>query len=737
MTFEDLGVDYLVVDEAHYYKNLHTQTNTTGILSQESPAKVQDLEAKLDYLRRNHGARVATFATATPIANTMGEMWVMTHYLRPDLLREAGLSSFDEWANTFTSVQSKVEVNTAGNLRVRQRISAFKNMPELTALWSTFADVKRREQLHLPVPDLEADGAGNRRAHVVTVNVGAPMEEFTASLLERGQALEAGGVDPKVDNYLSLTNDAKAMATDYRLLSERSAARALREVPSPFGEQKIDAVAAQVARIYQETKDNVYTDDSGARSLIRGALQMVFCDQGTPKAGGMWSLYDELKRDLVESGVPADRIVYIHEAATSVQKDALFARARSGAISVLIGSTEKMGTGANMQKRAVALHHVTCPWRPCDITQREGRIIRQGNENPEVGIYRYVTEGSFDTFLWQSVERKASFINQVMDAQVTERTMDAVDISDDEADFAQVKALASGNPLEMEIARVSNEVTALQRRATQHDREQRYLRGLVPDLDLQARNLVRRAEEVDKVLAQIPDDDEFRMSINHVTYAERTKASAALRTLMSRTFEQRNPSAAQAVRALPIEYKGVTMSVVRPAGARTFEGGLDHMAPPSVLVGVKALDEQAWYFGSQGARLTAEVVQADGVGAIRRIENHVAGLPRQVERLREQAERVEAERQSTQAQIGAENPWAVKLEQARAQLAALRAEASGLEEGQETLPALGAVEQTRARSIFTTVMHASSPAHERPGAPAAAGRPPLATPTVEGARPRL
>lgn len=718
VTFEDLGVDYLVVDEAHYYKNLSAKTNTVGILSASSPAKARDLQMKLDYLRRNHGDRVATFATATPIANTMGEMWVMTQYLRPDLLEKAGLASFDEWATTFTTMQTKVEVNPAGALRVRQRISQFKNMPELLTMWSTFADVKRREQLDLKVPDLERDADGRRVAHVVSVNAGEAMAEFSASLLSRGEKLE-GGVDPREDNYLALTSDAKAVATDYRLLSDKSAARALGDVVTPFGHQKIDDVATNVARIYQETKDNVYTDDTGETSTIPGALQIVFCDQGTPKPGGAWNLYDELRDQLIESGVPAEKIAFIHEAGTSVQKDAMFARARSGAIAVLIGSTEKMGTGANMQKRAVALHHVTCPWRPCDITQREGRIIRQGNENPEVGIYRYVTEGSFDTFLWQSVERKVSFINQVMDARVTDRSMDAVDISDDEADFAQVKAIASGNPLEMEVARLSNEVTGLERRSKQFEREQSYLRTLAPALDRQYDTLLRNATHIEETLAPAQGHKDFQMRINGEMFTERTKAAEVLsRELLDRMDDPQvyyvSPNAAVPLRGLPIEYNGVDMDLLRLPVPHTPNGAVDHSKPQSWVIGVTRLNDDQWYEGHHGARVDWQVATAGGVGMIRRIENHVASLPKEAAHFRALAQENREEKERTTAQLGAENPWTERLATAKRELAAVKARiAQGdASDDQEALPTLAAPADTlgRTRSVFQVAMTGSQSA---------------------------
>lgn len=715
VTFEDLGVDYLVVDEAHYYKNLSTPTNTVGILTSSSARKCKDFEMKVDYLRRTYGRRVLTMATATPIANTMGEMWVMTHYLRPDLLEAAGLATFDAWATTFTSMQSKVEVNASGSLKVRQRISAFKNMPELMSMWATFADVKRREQLDLDVPALEKDGSGNRLAHVVTVDAGPAMSEFSSALLARGERLERG-VDPHVDNYLALTSDARAVATDYRLLSSRSAVRALDGVVSPFGRQKIDEVAVQVARIYHDTKDRTYSDERGGISPVPGALQLVFCDQGTPKPG-QWNLYDELKTQLVAAGVPAERIAFIHDAATSAQKDDMFARARSGAIAVLVGSTEKMGTGANMQRRAIALHHVTCPWRPCDITQREGRIIRQGNENPEVGIYRYVTEGSFDAFLWQSVERKVAFINQVMDGRVTDRTMDAVDISDTEADFAQVKAIASGNPLQMEAARLSNEVSALGRRSAQFKREQEYLKNLAPALERQERTMLERADAVEQVVDVVSRYDAFTMSIGGHTYTKRSEAAQALRealTPVMRPGRLYQTSRARAYHVTAIECQGVALTLVRTPTARTFTG--DASRPEQWLLGAAALNRHDWYFGHHGAALTFDVLTAEGVGAIRRVENHLASLSTQATRMRQAAEQAASERAQALAQVGADNPWERRLAAARTQLAAVRAELDGVTGSQETQPQLAIAEQsaTRTRTIFDIARNPVTPLAQAP-----------------------
>jgi N12 class adenine-specific DNA methylase/SAM-dependent methyltransferase len=702
ITFEQLGVDYLVVDEAHGYKNLSDRTDLVGVIADKSSVKARDLDMKLNWLRATHGARAVTFATATPIANTMGEMWVMTHYLRPDLLRDAGLDTFNEWAKTFTGIDSKVETTVAGAFKVKQRIARFQNMPELMTMWSTFADVKTRDQLDLKVPDIKQDADGHRLPEVVTVTVGPAMEEFQAQIATRAERIENRQVDPWIDNWLSLAGDGRAMSTDYRLLTGRAADRALAGVTSPIGDQKVDRAADQIARIYHATKDNTYLDDLGRPSPTPGALQMVFADQGTPKKD-QWNLYDELKRQLVTRGVPEAKIAFAHDAKNSVEKGQLFAKARSGAIAVLIGSTEKMGTGANMQARAVALHHLTAPWRPADLAQRDGRIIRQGNQNSEVQIYRYVTEGSFDTYMWQTLERKAAFINQVMSGKLQGREVDDADISSEEASYAQVKAIASGNPYLVEEARLKNEVSKFQTRADAHESQQRYLAAQGPQLDRQIDTLTRRAALHRRVAdtAAPTQGDSFHIIIGGRVFTERAAAADELTRLFDELQDGiRSPLRANTgqridytmrggLSALRIHLGGLTLRVgVMPQELKA--NGEPSGKPVQLTASIDELQDDQSYWQGGGPTFTAGDLaeQAAAIGVIRKLENHTTFPSREATRIGRIIAETRAERAKLDQELGKPNPWTDSLQKARSELAAIHEQMTRAGNGQDTIPGL-------------------------------------------------
>lgn len=695
VTFEQLGVDYLIVDEAHHYKNLSADTRTQGVIASENSAKAADLDMKLDWLRSTHGDRVATFATATPIANTMGEMWVMNHYLRPDLLQAAGMSSFDAWVKTFGQIDSRVEVTPAGKLRVTQRLAKFQNLPELMTMWGTFADVKTRDDLDLPLPELVADAEGNRAVQTVSVNVGNAMREFGASLLTRAEAIQSGAVEPTEDNFLALTHDGKSMATDHRLLHGHSRDRALWNITSPIGEQKVDVMARTIAQIFHETKDNTYVGDDGAPSPLPGALQLVFADQGTPKTD-RWHFYGELKQLLVEQGVPADKIVFAQDAKTTVDKDRMFARARTGAIAVLIGSTEKMGTGANMQARAIALHHATAPWRPADIAQREGRIIRQGNQNAEVSIFRYVTEESFDTYSWQTLERKASFINQVMGRKYTGREL-AGDISDEEMSYAQVKAIASGNPLVMEEARLKNLVSSLSARSEGHDVQQRYLKQRLPGLERMIAATNSRADLWERVASTVRSTagDAFEMTLRGVRYTDRAEAAGALQHAWNvfQSGYHRAPDTYAVIYTsdpvMDMNVGGLKMSAAQLPHTRNRDGYIDHSKPAQYSFMIDSLDGDRTYWNSgDGALFTDAEMKSSPLGVLRRIENHLTALPARAARMRNDAADTREEHQRIRDQIGAANPWREKLEKACTELAKVTEQMQQHETGQDTIPGL-------------------------------------------------
>jgi hypothetical protein len=507
------------VDEAHAYKNLRTVSNIPGAAI-EGSRRAQDLHLKTTYLRERYGGHVATLATATPIANSVTEAHVMQRYLRPDLLADAGVEHFDAWAATFGQTVTEIEIAPTGDgsYRMSSRFARFQNVPEMLRIWHVFADVKTAEELDLPVPALAARPDGQRGPHTVVIDPSPELQAYVRELGEWAEKVRSRSVTPEEDNMLLITGDGRKAALDMRLATGQPAA----------GQSKLEIAAGRIAGIWQEHRHRPYDDpDTGERSPIPGALQIVFCDLGTP-AADRWNAYDELREQLAARGVPRDHVRYIHDAKTDVEKGRLFAAARAGHVAVIVGSTEKMGVGTNIQARAIALHLLDCPWRPSDIEQRQGRILRQGNQNPEVGIYRYVVEGSFDAYSWQTVERKARFIAQVMRGRLDAREIE--DIGDNTLSFAEVKALASGDPLVLEHARATAELTRLHRleRAWQRTRPQ--LRSTLTMAEQRADFYEREIANVAELLERRTDTrgDRFQITIDDATIRERKAAGETL-----------------------------------------------------------------------------------------------------------------------------------------------------------------------------------------------------------------
>lgn len=520
ITFEETGIDYLMVDEAHAYKNLRTVSNIQGV-GIEGSQRASDLDMKLDYLRERHGGRVATFATATPIANSVSEAFTMQRFLRPDLLDAAGLTDFDAWAATFGEVTTDLELAPDGSrFRMQSRFAKFRNVPELLRMWHVSADIKTAEDLQLPTPAL-------RGGHAETVVVPATEEltAFMGDLSARADKVQSRAVPPEEDNMLKVATHGRMAALDLRLLGR-----------DPGRDAKLAAAATRIAGMHHANADRTYPD-----SDVAGSLQIVFCDLGTPSArsrsaGSLsagWNAYDELKQLLVERGVPAEKIRYVHEARNDKEKGEMFAAARNGRISVLLGSTEKMGVGTNVQVRAIALHHLDCPWRPADIAQREGRLLRQGNLNPEVEVIRYVSEGSFDAYLWQTVERKARFIGQVMRARLDVREIE--DIGDTALSYSEVKALATGDPRILEKARIDAELTRLERLERSHGRNQRVLSGTISKAETDLPKLAAERQAVEEAVTRRVDTagDRFAMTVNGTRWSSRADAAIALRNALA------------------------------------------------------------------------------------------------------------------------------------------------------------------------------------------------------------
>ena len=417
VTFEELGVDRLFVDESHYYKNLYlyTKMRNVGGIAQTEAQKSSDLFMKCRYLDEITGGRGTVFATGTPISNSMVELYTIQRYLQYNTLVKNGLQHFDAWASTFGETITAVELTPEGTgYRAKTRFAKFYNLPELMAMFKEIADIKTADMLNLPVPEA--------KYHNIAVKPSEMQKEMVASLAERAEQVRGGGVDSSVDNMLKITNDGRKLALDQRMLNDM--------LPD-FEGSKINACVDNIYRIWKENAD-------------KKSAQLVFCDLSTPKNDGTFSVYNDIRKKLIERGIPESEVKFIHEADTDMKKKELFQKTRKGEVRVLLSSTQKMGAGTNVQDKLIALHDVDCPWRPSDLEQRSGRIVRQGNENPQVEIYRYVTEQTFDAYLYQLVEGKQKFASQIMTSKSPVRS--AEDIDETALSYAEIKMLATGNP---------------------------------------------------------------------------------------------------------------------------------------------------------------------------------------------------------------------------------------------------------------------------------------------------
>lgn len=527
VTWEQTGIDYLFLDEAHHFKNLALPTGDAS-MAVEGSDRAADLDMKLHHLReRSTSGRVVTFATATPISNSMGEMYVMIRYLRPDLLQAAGLDTFDAWIATFAEKETRTEMSVDGaSFKQKTRFAKFTNAPELIRLFRTFADVKTAEDLGLDTPEILGTPDDTGSTENVVAEASPELRDYIAQLGERAQSVSTGAVDPTVDNMLKISSDGRKAALDMRLVGRRSDGG------------KIDRAADRIAAIHHQNADRVYKVRKGADqdSDIPGALQLVFCDLGTPTGAG-WNVYDELKQQLAARGVPEERIRYVHEARNDQEKAELFAAARAGKVAVLMGSTQMMGVGTNVQNRAIALHHLDAPWRPADVQQRDGRLIRQGNQNPQVQVIRYITEGSFDGFMWGVLHRKGQFIAQAMSGDLTEREFE--DIGDSELSAAQAMALGSGNPLLLEKAEVDADLQRLLRLEQGHSTEQRTYRSGILLNDAEAAAATQLAQQLRQAIsARTPvDGDNFRLTVAGRQHTKRSEAADALRAHLGKLLD--------------------------------------------------------------------------------------------------------------------------------------------------------------------------------------------------------
>ena len=417
VTFEELGIDRLFIDESHYYKNLYlyTKMRNVGGISQTEAMKSSDLFMKCRYLDELTGGRGTVFATGTPISNSMVELYTIQRYLQYATLQKYDLQHFDSWAAMYGETVTAIELTPEGTgYRAKTRFARFNNLPELMAMFKLVADIKTADMLHLPVPEVQY--------HNIAVKPSEIQKRMVESLGERAERIRGGGVSAIVDNMLKVTNDGRKLALDQRMIDPL--------LPDEDS-SKVNACVGEVYRIWSETAE-------------QRSAQLLFCDLSTPKSDGSFNVYDDIRKKLIARGVPAEEIKFIHEADTEAKKQELFKKVRRGEVRVLIGSTAKMGAGTNVQNKLIASHDLDCPWRPSDLEQRAGRTVRQGNENPVVGLYRYVTEETFDAYLYQLVEGKQKFASQIMTSKSPVRSAD--DIDETALSYAEIKMLATGNP---------------------------------------------------------------------------------------------------------------------------------------------------------------------------------------------------------------------------------------------------------------------------------------------------
>jgi N12 class adenine-specific DNA methylase len=511
VTFEELGIDRLYVDEAHHYKNLflRTKMRNVGGIAQTEAQKSSDLYMKCRYLDELTGGRGTVFATGTPISNSMVELFTMQRYLQYGELKKHGLEHFDAWASTFGETVTAIELAPEGTgYRAKTRFAKFFNLPELMSMFKMTADIQTADMLDLPIP--------KANYHNVVIKPSEWQRDMVAELADRAEKIRAGKVEPAVDNMLKITNDGRKLALDQRLINEL--------LPDdPNG--KVSVCADNVFRIWNETKE-------------KRLAQLVFCDLSTPKPTDKetgehaFNVYDDVKQKLVARGVPESEIAYIHDAKTEAKKAKLFAKVRKGHIRVLLGSTQKMGAGTNVQDRLIALHDLDCPWRPSDLAQRLGRIVRQGNLNPEVEIFRYVTEGTFDSYLYQLVENKQRFISQVMTSKTPVRI--AEDVDETALSYAEIKALATGNPFIIEKCQLEMEVNKLKILQASHNGQKYALEDKI--LKEYPREIKRLTERIAGYTADIEtaakhpaDKDHFPpMKIGGNTFTKKADAGKAI-----------------------------------------------------------------------------------------------------------------------------------------------------------------------------------------------------------------
>ena len=506
VTFEQLGVDRLFVDESHNYKNLFLYTKMRNIagIAQTDAQKSSDMFMKCQYLDELTGGKGVTFATGTPVSNSMVELYTIMRYLQYDTIQKMGLGHFDSWAAAFGETVTAIELSPEGTgYRAKTRFARFFNLPELISLFKESADIQTADMLNLPVPEAEYINEVLKPSEI--------QQDMVSAFADRAEAVRSGLVEPTVDNMLKITNDGRKCALDQRLLNDMLPDEA---------DSKVNRCAKNAYDIWEETAEKKST-------------QLIFCDLSTPKNDGTFNVYDDIRKKLVEKGIPREEIAFIHEASTEAKKAELFAKVRAGQVRILLGSTPKLGAGTNIQDRLVALHHLDCPWKPSDLEQQEGRILRQGNQNEKVKIFRYVTENTFDAYMWQILENKQKFISQIMTSKSPVRACE--DVDDAALSYAEIKALATGNPYIREKMDLDIQVSKLKLMKANHTSQKYRLetdiaKNYPVQIAAQKEQIagLRADREAVKPILEEKEKDNFSMMIGGKTYTDRKEAGTAI-----------------------------------------------------------------------------------------------------------------------------------------------------------------------------------------------------------------
>lgn len=619
VTFEELGVDRLFIDESHYYKNLYlyTKMRNVGGIAQTEAQKSSDLFMKCRYLDEITGGRGTVFATGTPISNSMVELYTIQRYLQYETLVENGLQHFDAWASTFGETVTAYELKPEGTgYRTKTRFAKFYNLPELMAMFKQVADIKTADTLNLPTP--------TPHYHNVAVKPSEMQKTMVADLAERAEKVRGGNVDPSVDNMLKITNDGRKLALDQRMINPM--------LPDNEG-SKINACVDNIFTIWQDNTE-------------KKSAQLVFCDLSTPKPDAEFSVYTDIRQKLIERGVPESEIRFIHEAKTEVQKQELFKKVRKGEVRVLLGSTQKMGAGTNVQNKLIALHDIDCPWRPSDLEQRSGRIIRQGNENPDVEIYRYVTEETFDAYLYQLVEGKQKFAAQIMTSKSPVRT--AEDIDDTALSYAEIKMLATGNPYIKEKMDLDIQVNKLKMLKSyylsqKYDLEDKIIKFYPQEIALQTARIkgLKADLKIQKTHPKEIDGKFVGMTIQGTEYKDKAEAGKAIIYFCK--------TKTNADTEILGEYRGFKMEIEFNQYERAY---------------VVTLRENSSYHITLGT---------DIHGNITRLDNAIDGIESRLNKAEEQLANTQAQLETAKVEVEKPFPQEDELQQKMARLTELNA----------------------------------------------------------------